>query len=299
MTIVPHKPYETNSRAEYRVFDKLRESFVNNPKYLAFHSLNLTKHKTKKFGEADFVIVCEYGVFVLEVKGGRIAVNDAGWYTINRYDEKFRIQDPFKQAEGALHAIKDEIQGSHLFSHLNLLIGYGVIFPDVEWKQEGSEWDLYTICDSRKFKNFESWLKNFFNYWATKPRNSKRLSIEDIKVLKQYLRPNFELLEPLHAKLSNIQDNVVKLTEDQYKYLDIVAANRRVLCSGGAGTGKTFLAAELSKRFARDEKNVLLVCKSNWLRRYLETQIQNEFVIVSTIESLKVDMKGRLRAKRD
>jgi len=72
MTIIPNKPYETNSKAENRVFDKLREAFVNNPKYLAFHSLNLTKHKTKKFGEADFVIVCEYGVFVFEVKGGRI-----------------------------------------------------------------------------------------------------------------------------------------------------------------------------------------------------------------------------------
>jgi len=73
--------------------------------------------------------------------------------------------------------------------------------------------------------------------------------------------------------------------------LDIVAANSKVLCSGGAGTGKTFLAAELTKRFATDEKNVLLVCKSNWLRRYLETWITNEFVIISTIESLKLDMR--------
>ena len=291
MTIIPSKPYETNSKAEYRVFDKLCESFVNDPKYLAFHSLNLTKHKTKKFGEADFVIVCEYGVFVLEVKGGRIGAENGEWYTINRHDEKFRIQDPFKQAEGALHAIKDEIQGSHLFSHLNLPIGYGVIFPDVEWRQQGSEWDLYTICDSRKFRNFEGWLKNFFNYWASKPRNNKRLSADDIKALKQYLRPNFELLEPLHVKLSNIEDRVVKLTQDQYKYLDIVAANSKVLCSGGAGTGKTFLASELAKRFASDEKNIVLVCKSNWLRRYLETRIKNEFVTVSTIDSLKVDMR--------
>ena len=291
MTIIPSKPYETNSKAEYRVFDKLREAFVNDPKYLAFHSLNLTKHKTKKFGEADFVLVCEYGVFVLEVKGGRIGAENGEWYTINRYNEQFRIQDPFKQAEGALHAIKDEIQGSHLFSYLNLPIGYGVIFPNIEWKQQGSEWDLYTICDSRKFKNFEGWLKNFFNYWSSKARNNKQLSIDDIKALKQYLRPNFELLEPLHVKLTNIEERVVKLTEDQYRYLDIVTANTKVLCSGGAGTGKTFLAAELAKRFASDEKNTLLVCKSNWLRRYLETRIQNEFVTVSTINSLKVDMR--------
>jgi len=291
MTIVPNKPYQNNSKAENRVFDRLRESFVNNPNYLAFHSLNLTKHKTKKFGEADFVIVCEYGVFVLEVKGGRIGVNEGEWHTINRYDEQFRIQDPFKQAEGALHAIKDEIQGSHLFSHLNLPIGYGVVFPDVEWSQQGSEWDLYTICDSRKMKNFEGWLRNFFAYWESKPRNNKRLSTDDIKALKQFLRPNFELVEPLHVKLLNIEEEAVKLTEDQYKYLDIFAMNRKILCSGGAGTGKTFLAAELARRFVADEKEILFVCKSNWLRRYLETQIQSEFITISTIDSLKVDMR--------
>jgi hypothetical protein len=289
MQIVPSKPYKTDSKAENRVFDKLRESFVNDNKYLAFHSLNLTKHKTKKFGEADFVIVCEYGIFVLEVKGGRIGVDDGNWYTINKKNEEYKIQDPFRQAEGALHAIKKEISESHLFSRLP--IGFGVVFPDVEWTQQSSEWDLYTICDSKKIRNLEGWLRTFFNYWQNRPGNNIKLSVEDIKSLRQFLRPNFELVEPLYVKLANMEATAVRLTEDQYKYLDIVAANKRVLCSGGAGTGKTFLAAELARRISSTEKNIAFVCKSNWLRRYLETRIQNEFVIVSTIDSVKLDMK--------
>lgn len=40
-----------------------------------------------------------------------------------------------------------------------------------------------------------------------------------------------------------------------------------------------------------EDKNIVLVCKSNWLRRYLETRIQNEFVTISTIENVKVDMR--------
>ncbi len=40
-----------------------------------------------------------------------------------------------------------------------------------------------------------------------------------------------------------------------------------------------------------EDKNIVLVCKSNWLRRYLETRIQNEFVTISTIESVKIDMR--------
>lgn len=170
-------------------------------------------------------------------------------------------------------------------------IGYGVVTPDVEWLQIGSEWDLNTICDSKKFKNFEKWLKFFFNYWKNKPGNNKKLSTESIKGIEQFLRPNFELIEPLYSKISKLEESAVELTHDQYRYLDIVAANRRVLCSGGAGTGKTFLAAELARRMAREDQKIAVICKSKWLKRYLEVKIVNEFVTISAIESVKVDMK--------
>ena len=291
MKIIPASPYKTNSRAEYRIFDKLRESYVYNNRYLAFHSLNLTRHETKRFGEADFVIVCEFGIFVLEVKGGRISVENGVWYTINRNNEKYRIQNPFKQAESALHAIRNAIQGFGKLNHTRFSIGYGVIFPDVEWKQQGFEWDIHTICDSRRMKNFESWLKKFFRYWQNKPGNRQKLSLEYIKVLEQFLRPNFELIEPLFSQLAKLEQATVELTKDQYKYLDIVAANSKILCSGGAGTGKTFLAAELARRMASENKTIVLICKSNWLKRHLETKIVNEFVTISTIDSAKIDMR--------
>ncbi|MBF0232537.1 MAG: NERD domain-containing protein [Desulfamplus sp.] len=273
------------------MFDKLRESFVDDSRYFAFHSLNLTKHDKKKFGEADFVIICHFGVFVLEVKGGSVLVNNGSWHTINRKKEVYHIQNPFKQAESALHAVKNEIKSSNLFSQLKIPIGYGVIFPDVEWRQCSSEWDMHTICDSKKMRNFEAWLKKFFIYWSIKPSNNFRLSDKNINDLKQFLRPDFELVEPLYSKLLNLAQTTVKLTEEQYIYLDIVVANNRVLCSGGAGTGKTFLAAELVRRMACESKIIGLVCKSNWLKRYLETKIINEFVIISTINSLNVDMR--------
>lgn len=292
MKLIPNRPYKTDSRAENRVFDKLKESFINNPMYIAFHSLNLTTHVNKRFGEADFVILCEYGLFVIEVKGGRISSYDGQWYTVNRNEEKNRLKEsPFRQAEGALHAINNKVKDSANFPKLTLPIGFGVIFPDIEWNQQSSEWDLRTICDAKKFRNFEGWLRNFFEYWHLKSGNGKKLTKEDILSLKQYLRPNFELVEPLYIKSAQSEDLVVKLTEDQYKYLDIVSVNKKVLCSGGAGTGKTFLAAELARRMANDQTNIVLVCKSNWLKRYLETKIQNEYVTISTIDSVKLDMR--------
>ena len=293
MEIIPNSPYETNSKAELRVFKKFKEAFVNDSSYIALHSLNITNHLFKKFGEADFVIISKFGVFVIEVKGGGIEYIDGRWSTRNNQGSHV-IQDPFRQAETAMHAIKDAIVDSNQFPLLlnkSLPIGYGVIFPDTEWTHKGSEWERKTICDGRNFRNLENWLKNFFHYWQGRPRNNALLSTDDISELKQFLRPNFELVESLYSRLERSERSVVKLTEDQYKYLDIVSANKQVLCSGGAGTGKTFLAAELARRFSSENRSVAIVCKSNWLRRYLETRIEDENVVISTIESIKVDKK--------
>jgi len=292
MQIIPNSPYNTDSKAENRVFDKLRESFVDNPSYLAFHSLNLTAHAKKRFGDADFVILCEYGLFVLEVKGGSVSTRDGQWYVINRDGKECRLREShYRKAEGALHAINNRIKNSGRFNELLLPIGFGVIFPDVEWSIDSAEWDLRTICDAKKFRNFEGWLKNLFEYWHSKPANSRKLTKKDIESLKEYLRPDFEVAQPLFVKLSQIENMTVKFTKEQYRYLDIVSENDKVLCYGGAGTGKTFLAVELTKRVASKKRNIALICKSHWLKRYLETKIDNEFTTVSTIDTIKLDMK--------
>ncbi|HIK62655.1 MAG TPA: DUF2075 domain-containing protein [Flavobacteriales bacterium] len=293
MKVIPNTPYDNDSTAELRTFEKLKQSFVSDNKYLAFHSLNLHKHPKNRAGEADFVILCEFGLFVLEVKGGGISCDNGVWHSTGNKG-KNETRNPFVQAEDAMHGILSEIDELHEFDKRDIPWGFGVVFPDGEWREKGSEWDLLTICDSRKFRNFESWLGKFFEYWHNKSANKyKKLTTEKIKQLGQYLRPKFEVLELLSVRLSNLQDTVASLTQDQYEWLDSVDGNKRVLCAGGAGTGKTFLAVELAKRMARKNKNVLLVCKSEWLKQYLDVKIKNEFVIVSTIDSAKIALRRK------
>ena len=83
------------------------------------------------------------------------------------------------------------------------------------------------------------------------------------------LRPEVEVAVPLHVQVEEIAERVSALTQDQMRFLDAVDANPRVLCSGGAGTGKTFLALELARRWAADGRQVLLACHSPWLRHWL------------------------------
>ncbi|NCC94509.1 MAG: CPBP family intramembrane metalloprotease, partial [Opitutae bacterium] len=81
----------------------------------------------------------------------------------------------------------------------------------------------------------------------------------------------FEVAIPLHVRLEAVESRRAALTEDQMWMVDVAEANSRVICSGGAGTGKTFLALELARRWTATGLRVLLVCRSPWLRQWLAT----------------------------
>jgi hypothetical protein len=109
-----------------------------------------------------------------------------------------------------------------------------------------------------------------------------------MKEFRQYLRPEFEAVIPLHVQASGAEEQITKLTEDQMVMVDVVAENPRVICSGGAGTGKTFLAMELARRWTVDGKNVALVCHSPWLKSYLESRCSIPNLTVSLVDSLQI-----------
>lgn len=289
MKVIPNVPYDNESFAEQQVFEALKATDTEH-KCVAFHSVILPNHAYKRVGEADFVVVGHYGVFVFEVKGGRISQKDGQWYSTNK-DGSYEISDPFKQASSAVHALNRKITTEVSLETKRLPLGYGVILPNAFWNSTGAEWDLEIICDSKDIRNFDSWLSEFFNYWHQRPANANLLSDRDVDNIINFLRPNFEFIQPLFLHIEDIHQMSVKLTEEQYHYVDMAMDNQRVICSGGAGTGKTFLAVELCRRFVAQGKMVLLACHSSWLRHYLSTLIESENLVITTIAGLKSTMR--------
>ncbi|NTV12362.1 MAG: AAA family ATPase [Desulfobulbaceae bacterium] len=290
MLMLPATPHGTHSQAEKRVFDRLRAVFADekNNSLVAYHSFNLTRHAYKRFGEIDFLICGPQGIFVLEIKGGRIACHNGVWEFTNRYNETSRkVEGPFKQAESALHGLMDKLKANLPERQISqFTIGYGVVVPDCELAITGAEWDPHVLADSHGFRDFERWLRKFFQYWRDKDGGNRQPDAESLKALRRYLRPEFEAIVPLHIQAGQAEERVARLTDDQMDMVDVVAANPRVLCSGGAGTGKTFLALELARRWTAEGMNVVLACRSPWLRRYLETKFGIPKLTVTLAESI-------------
>lgn len=284
--MIPCQPLVTESSAELKVFDQLRASYSGGHRagWFAMHSLNLPQHEYKRFGEIDFVVCGPDGLFVLEVKGGPVSCQDGVWKTRKHGQEKHLRESPFKQAESALHGLRKRLPASTANA---FVVGYGVVMPDCESLPAGAEWDRATLADARDFRQFERWLEKLIAHWRGKDPRKPTATSDQLRALLQYLRPDFEAVMSLHKSAHEVEARIARLTEDQLELIDIVEANERVICSGGAGTGKTMLAQELAKRWSAEGMRVALACHSPWLRAYLEKSAAPG-VTVTLVESMRV-----------
>src|SRR5262249_39794775 len=87
--------------------------------------------------------------------------------------------------------------------------------------------------------------------------------------LLKLLRPDFDLIPSLQTRINSLQQEYVQLAERQYELLAGAERNRRILCLGGAGSGRTLLALETARRSAADGSNVVVTCRSTGLARLL------------------------------
>ena len=298
MKMIPNNPKKRFDGkvlyGELEVFKKLSQTFSHaNNEYIAFHSLNLPKHPKKRWSEIDFVIVCPYGIYTLEVKGGDIRCNkNSEWFSCKQGEQDRPIENPFEQSQDAMQALTNDLFDNGILSKKDRIsIGFGVVFPHINFTVKGEEWDQETFCDHKEFGNFDSFLKKLFEYFFKKRNHNIKLTYEEINNIATYIRPRFELLENTSSKISRISNELVSCTNDQYKFIDVMTSNERILCSGGAGTGKTFLAAELARRLSDNNKNIALICKSIWLKNYLDEVITAPNVFVSTIDAANVNKK--------
>lgn len=296
MRMVPSSPHDTGSSAEKRIFERLQSVFDD--RYAVLHSLKPTRHPYKRFPEIDFVVCGPEGLYVLEVKGGKISYRNGVWHYQNRYgDVTSSHEGPFRQAEGALHGL---IECLRVALPRDVLVrfptGYGVVFPDCEWQGESAEWDTEMLADMRRSRNMEGWLRNLFRYWQERCRFRSQLESRDVEMVQTYLRPEVAGRDTgnearLFEQVVDIQGRVARLTEDQMRMADVAEINPRVLCAGGAGSGKTFLAERLARRWADSGLQVALVCKSSWLRHFLASRLSMPGVTVSQIDGVSLDCR--------
>lgn len=289
------------SSAERRIFELLRDA-PGTDGWVCLHSLGLARHDTKRRGEIDFLLLTNRGVFTIEVKGGRVARVGGVWIFTNRYGQQTsKVESPFDQASSAMFALEKDLKGRFgADSRLaRLLLGYGVMFPDIQFDTTGTEGDarlVYDLRDRRRpITDYLMRLTAFTHSCQSSPRFAP--STDDIETLVEFLRADFDRVPPLFVQAEDTARRLVELTSDQYAAFDVLAHEPRCLLNGGAGSGKTMLAVEAARREAREGRRVLFLCFNRllgaWLKAILATEQFRGQIVVGSLYRF---MEGLIRS---
>ena len=236
-------------------------------------------------GEADVVIgEPDRGILVLEVKSGQIRRDDLGtWWAGGRRLER----SPFEQAADSRYALVGKLtELPDWTAGLKPIAGQAVAFPDVELDSMrgrlgllGPDVDAGLIADQSMFvdddggrRELRAFIDRAFEAWSGQA-STRPPGRAGIDLLVATMTDPFEIRPMLRNEIAGGEREVHRLTEAQYSTLNQMRSLRRAAVVGGAGTGKTMLAAEKAKRLAKDGFRTLLVCFNSPLAAMLGDEL--------------------------
>ncbi|GEB50336.1 NERD domain-containing protein [Streptomyces cacaoi] len=288
MRIIPSEiSSNTRSNAERSVFAALKA--VPDDQSVALHTVHLPRHRKKRVGEIDFVVITPDLLLFIEVKGGRVRESDGKWYYGPPGREDGPKESPFKQASGGMHEFERELGAliGDLRDH-GVAGGYLVITTDVDLDRttefEPEQYLGATAYDGGR--GLAAGIERATRFWSARNRWARTPVPASLrKRMLAAIRPDFDLVPNLQSRLTHLDVVFERLTEEQLDRLDELESNPRLIWTGGAGTGKTFLAAEAARRKSA-RGSVLFTCAGSTLAQHLAAVLTEVSITVLPFDRL-------------
>ncbi|WP_281889545.1 nuclease-related domain-containing DEAD/DEAH box helicase [Paenibacillus sp. YYML68] len=275
---------EIESKAEVQVYKALKEGLPNS--YFVFSQVAWIlkrENDEAKDGETDFVIVHpNFGYLCIEVKGGGLSFDAATnqWFSTDRYGQKNLIKDPIRQALKAKYSIRTklfETEEWKLFGVKKITYGHAVFFPDIRDSKllERPDMPAVLIGTNNHLTDIKKWVEGCVDFWTDDDQMTTPIGHKGLDIFKKVFAKSFFITPLISNSLKTEEEARILLTNEQVKLLDILRKKRRVVVSGGAGTGKTILAVEKAKRLASEGFSTLLTCYNRPLADHLSEICKN------------------------
>ncbi|MCB9211524.1 MAG: NERD domain-containing protein [Ignavibacteriales bacterium] len=267
---------ETRSGGEERVYNSLRDNLNDN--WTVCHSWRwiqyFTNTKQKKYqGEGDFVLYNQnYGIIVIEVKGGTIEFRDNGKY----YSNGNEIKNPEKQASDTKFTIVDRLREKNL--NRSCYVIHCVWFPDIKWQIEyPPNLNERILFDSNALVDPEGYLIR-----AYQGNNASIISTHQSNEIERILHRSFTLVKCLRFRIEDLVEEQVRLTYKQAEAFEYLNTETCLGIRGRAGTGKTLLAVNRARLLEKKGLKVLFLCYNRALADFLANELSDTNIYVNT-----------------
>lgn len=268
--------------------------------FTVFHSVQWVKRGNKwksTWKENDFVILNRrLGALVLEIKGGDIQCRGGVFHQINKATGEVSTLDPDKRNDPLSQAVDG------VYHYRRVLDGISRGLSD-RFPIEACAW--FSSCKIRdKMPSFPlkyreasgailghedfalgaQAILNVFNFYAN--QNKVDITREEYDRIIESFASDFDLISAPGVRKSELDRAFLKLTNEQTGLLDYISEQKSATIQGVAGTGKTLIAKEASRRFGSEGRKVLFLCFNRFLFAYLKKTFPYPNVTYYNIHSL-------------
>ena len=268
--------------AEQKVYDAL--SALPND-FVVFHSVNwVSKNFSREFTwyENDFLIMHpQYGILVLEVKGGIISCENGLIHQRNSLTHEESIldegNDPLSQAKRGkfyfrrLLNSKLDIKNRLLIEPMIWFSGCIVRIEDLPHNYQDINFAILDGADLSENSGRRLTDKILSIYKQYNADFTTHITESEFHAIQNLIAPDFKLIPSSAICKGELDQAFIRLTREQAGLLDYIQEQRTATIQGVAGTGKTMLAIEAAKRYSDDGRRVLFLCFNRLLFEHLET----------------------------
>lgn len=233
----------------------------------------------KEEGEIDFVIFDgSKSLLCMEVKGGKIAFDgvDDVWLQ----NDKVLSPQPDRQATEGMRALMKFF--SHDIQDLNC--GWVLGFPHCslpENFQSPTRIPKSVIIDQANFLDIEGAIKKAEHYYID---HYKRVGIDAAAAMRirQGLTRSVEFIQKTGVRVARDSQQLMQITEEQFRVLEDLEVNPRIAIRGYAGTGKTALATEFARRLGATGQKTLLLFFNKMIAGHTRRSFDRDLPITCT-----------------
>ena len=285
--------------------------------WVVFYSAKVPQQDSPRPRQIDFVILTGVSAICLEVKGGTFSRRNSQWFN----GKGKSVGDPIDQAESAMYTLKNHavpelgrllsetskdfvanrellriIENDLRFEYA-LLLAHPNMVGAIDPPKRRDGWLLLDASHLDRLSRMYDALSKFArDQMPGQLRN--RLGAPAYQARLGEVRDLFRMLmtpadfdgtfvRVNKGSLRNVNEQLLRLTEQQERAFRSPQNNDRVAVEGAAGTGKTILALGLARWYAATNKRTLLVGGEN---RNMESWMRQQGlagnVVLTTIDDL-------------